>query len=35
MPIQISFSILAQEQKRSFIKEYPGLAKHFSRLKDE
>jgi hypothetical protein len=35
MPIQIAFSILAQEQKQSFIKEYPGLEKHFSRLEDE
>jgi hypothetical protein len=35
MPIQISFSVLAQEQKRSLIREYPGLEKHFSRLEDE
>jgi hypothetical protein len=35
MPIQISFSTLAREQKRSLIKEYPGLERHFSRLEDE
>jgi hypothetical protein len=35
MPIQISFSPLALEQKRSLLKEYPGLEKHFSRLEAE
>jgi hypothetical protein len=35
MPIRISFSIPAREQKQSLIKEYPGLEKHFLRLEDE
>jgi hypothetical protein len=32
MPIQISFSDLALEQKRRLIEKYPGLGKHFSHL---
>jgi hypothetical protein len=35
MSIQLSFSPLAQEQKWSLIKEYPGLKKHFSCLEDK
>jgi hypothetical protein len=34
MPIRISFSELAGEQKRLLIEEYPGLERHFTRLED-